>query len=119
MDLFNNKLTFNETLQFDSLIDNGHYDPHLILIGSMMKNPEYVPSSEESQKILHHLKISDNKPAPTEPPTTEPTTEPEMDNTECKTESIKENKNKSKTYIKLPNASITIHKHKFKQLSTE
>ena len=117
MDLFNKKLSLEESLQFDSMIDNGHYDPHLVLLTTMMSNPEYVPSSEQSKNIMQH--IQGNKPVTTEPkPDTTESKPDTTDNTETKTDKI-ENKKHSKTYIKLPNATIKLHKHKFKQSENE
>ena len=97
MDLFNKKLSFDETLQFDSLIENGTYDPHLIICASMMQDPNYIPTKHVSDKIMHHL-----------------------DENSYDEPSIKEqNKNNSKNYIRLPNATITKHKYKYQQSQNE
>jgi hypothetical protein len=112
MDLFGKKLSFQETFQLDSLIDNGHYDPHLILLTTMMNNPDYVPSSEQSKQIMEHIQNGNSGQTPT--------TVDKIEQTEQKSnvDNI-EKKKHSKTYIKLPNATIKLHKHKFEQPKNE
>ena len=114
MDLFDKKLSLEETMQFDSLIDNGSYDPHLILLTTMMKNPNYVPSSEQSKEIMQHIQ---NPTHHTQTPT--PDKDIVIVDKDMNKMSKPENKNIRKTYIKLPNATIKLHKHKFKQLEHE
>ena len=113
MDLFNKKLSLEESLQFDSMIDNGHYDPHLVLLTTLMNNPDYVPSSEQSKNIMKHIQ----KPKQDTTDTTE-SKQDTTETTESKQDTI-QNKKPSKTYIKLPNARIKLHKHKFKQSQNE
>lgn len=107
MDLFNRTLTLDEALQLDSIIDNGNYEPHMILYADMMNKPEFQATEEETQSILNHLKGNNN--------TTVPNTvnkAPIVDN------DTTENKKVTKTYITLPNATIKFHKHKLKQTKT-
>ena len=108
MDLFNKKLSMDEAIQLDSIIDNGNYDPHLVLYASMMDKPEFQASNEQTNAILDHLAGSNRKTVQTDQ------IEPNIDNNKMDNNNV-ENKKETKRYITLPNATIEKHKHKFKQ----
>lgn len=116
-DLFNKDLSFDEAMQYDSLIDNGTYDPHLILCASLMKNPEYIPSSEQAKNIMNHI----NNTQQTESVETKSETTG-VETVETKPEPSAETpvkKNKRKQYIKLPDARIEKHSDKYESLETQ
>ena len=107
MDLFDRKLTTDEALHLDSLIDTGGYDPYLLLVSTMMKDPEYLPSRQQTDKIMNHISAQDA------PKTVHNAPETVHDTPET------ENKNLPSKYIKLPDATIQRRKHKSKQTKTK
>ena len=111
-DIFDKKLSWEEALQYDSLIDSGTYDPHLILFASMMNNSEYLPSNEQSKNILQH--IENEKTNIEEEP---------LENTENiennKNMEKEKEKNKGKEYIKLPDARIKNHSNQYESIETQ
>ena len=111
MDLFNKKLSLDEAIQLDSIIDNGNYEPHLVLYAGMLDKPEFQASEEETKSILSHL---NNKNVQSE--------QHVKNNVQSEQSNIDnnnvENKKQAKRYIALPNATIQLHKHKFKQVKT-
>ena len=120
MDLFDHKLTTNEALHLDSLLDTGGYDPYLLLVGSMMKDENYLPTKHQSEQIMKHIgdsekfqQTSNVERTQNEPKiaNVEPQNEPKIANVEPETE----NKNPTLQYIKLPDASIQRRKYKQKQ----
>ena len=112
MDLFDRKLTTDEALHLDSLIDTGGYDPYLLLVSTMMKDPEYLPSRQQTDKIMNHISAQDApKTVHNAPETVHDTPETVHD--------TPENKNLPSKYIKLPDATIQRRKHKSKQTKTK
>ena len=119
-DLFDKPLSFQETLQYDSLITNGSYDPQMMLLATIMNNPDYKPTAQASKNIMQHIN-NPNKPVPqTIPNKPEPQTIPNKrvpQTTEPKT--VQKNspkQNVSRKYIKLPNATISKHCNKYESI---
>ena len=121
MNLFDHELTPDEALHLDSLIDTGSYDPYLLLVGSMLKDDQYLPTKQQSETIMKHIGDSDKFQPKTAP--TEHVVEPKISNIEHTDDSSvqksPENKNPSVQYIKLPDASVQFRKHKQKQSKTK
>ena len=102
MDLFNGKkLSMNEALHYNSILDNGGVDTDILLVHQALKqndfynltqvNPQSSIATVHEQDVNDDIIIADNEPT-----------------------EIKE-KNKARQYIKLPNATITKHKHKYRK----
>ena len=111
-DLFDKPLSFQETLQYDSLISNGSYDPQMMLLATMMSNPDYKPSTEASKNIIEHINNPNKQTITPKPPLQSPSEQ---------TRSPSEPKNSPKQnirrkYIKLPNATISKHCNKYESI---
>lgn len=121
MDLFDHKLTTDEALHLDSLLDTGSYDPYLLLVGSMMKDGSYLPTKQQSEEIMKHIGDSNDFQSKTEKreskiANVEPESEPKIANIDKESP---ENKNPTLQYIKLPDASVKLRKYKQKQSKTK
>lgn len=116
MDLFDHKLTTNEAIHLDSLLDTGSYDPYLLLVGSMLKDNQYLPSQQTSAKIMQHIGDINE---PNNNNKVEPQREPKIIDVPNVEEEDAKNKNPRIQYIKLPDATIERRKHKSKQNKTK
>ena len=118
MDLFDKKLTWEEALHYDSMIDSGHYNPHFLLVSKMLQDDKYLPNQEQSSKIMDYIDKS-AKMEQTNQTTQEPTKKMEPPIQKKEETDTTNKKNNTKRYIKLPNATIRKHKHKFKQVEIQ
>ena len=90
MDLFNKKLTLTDAMHYNSILDNGGIDTDVLLLWNSMNNEWKPGMADPTTKII-----------------TQPVVQP---NAQIKVE----NKNPMRKYIKLPNATITKHIHKYR-----
>ena len=97
MNLFNKKLTFDEIMHYNSILDGNGMDVETLLVHNALHPPTPI-----SQLAPIHLPKSQQK------------TE-----TETETETHKKNKNKKRQYIKLPNARIKRHQHQYRKHKIE
>ena len=113
-DLFGKELSFNDVLQYDSLIENGTYDTNLLLCATIMNNPDYTPSSDVAKNVLNHIdkkQIAPPTQPVSEPAPKEPTPEPPKEDKISKTKIKRE-------YIQLPDARLSKHINKYQSVET-
>ena len=106
MDLFNRKLTISEAQHYNSILDNGSVDTDVLLLHRAMKTKPWQPNMRNPtaalSKAYHIAQQVAKEPNPTN-----------------QIQLISAKKNPSRKYIKLPNATIKQHQHKYRKRKNE
>lgn len=106
MDLFSKKLTINEAMHYNAILDDGGLDTDLLMVFNGLNTPTWTP----------------NMPDPTLTLTKDYQKAQEIakeQNPSVQIAKIKENNYPVRQYIKLPNAIITKHIHKYRGNKTK
>jgi hypothetical protein len=106
MDLFNKELTISEAIHYNSILDNGTVDTDLLLLNSSLNTPHWQPGDGDPFDSF----MNRNKPNPTHI----------SQDLGKQVEIIKDTqKNVKRQYIRLPNAIIRKHQHKYRVNKTK
>ena len=109
MDLFNKKLSLADALHYNSIIDGNGFDNDLLMVYNGLNTPMWTPDMPSPEtKILNNQQNTQN---------TQIFDKQQTPSVQIAT--IKENKNNTRQYIKLPNATITKHIHKYRGSKTK
>lgn len=106
--LFDKDLNLKQTLEYDSLIDKGYYDPYVLLLN----NPQYKPNDEVSHNILRHI----DKQHMSEPKTMSENVDKSDIEPEPEPEKINKKTNIKREYIQLRDATINRHTNKYESV---
>ena len=114
MSLFNQNLSFEELLHYDSIIDGKGIDTDVLLLQQSLQQPKFDPFNQHPF-IPSNQQQPINNPTNQQPINQQPTNQQSINtqNSNDNTEIVK--KNKKRQYIRLPNASISKHKHKYRK----
>lgn len=108
MNLFNQDLSFEQLLHYDSIIDGKGMDSDVLLLQQALHQPTYNPFNQQP--------IYPSSQQPYQQPYQQPPNTPTQNNNK-NTEIVK--KNKKRVYIALPNARIAKHQHKYRKHKVE
>ena len=107
MDLFNHKLTMQEALHYNSILDSGGLDADVLAVYTLGNAPMWRPGMPDPELELTKNSQIANKIA-----------KQRDESRQIQQVSI-QNKNPVRTYIKLPNAAILKHKHQYRGSQTQ
>jgi hypothetical protein len=106
MDLFNKELTVSEARHYNSILDNGTVDTDLLVLQSSLNTPSWTPGSADP--FVQYM----NQARPQ-------TTSSKPTSSSSKNIGKPVQKNVKRQYIRLPNAIIRKHKHKYRVSKTQ
>ena len=116
LDLFGKKLSMSEVLHYNSILDSGGLDNDVLFLHYALKQDDNWavgdpdPASELPSPTLQEKVANISTTAEPSLPDNDKTREVEL---------VSENKNNARQYIKLPNAVIQRHQHKYRKRKDE
>ena len=106
MDLFDKKLSLNDVMHYNSILDGNGFDTDLLMLHNGLNTPMWRPGMPDPEitatNNFQNASVIANQQQPS-----------------LQIAKIKENKNHIRQYIKLPNATITKHIHKYRGSKTK
>jgi hypothetical protein len=105
MDLFNKELTVSEAMHYNSILDNGTVDTDLLVLQSSLNTHSWTPGSADP--FVQYMNQARPQTTSSKPTTT------------GKNIGKHVQKNVKRQYIRLPNAIIRKHKHKYRISKTQ
>jgi hypothetical protein len=109
MNLFNKELTVSEAMHYNSILDNVTVDTDLLVLQSSLNTPSWTPGSADP--FVQYMNQARPQTTSSKPTTSNPTT--------SKNIGKPVQKNVKRQYIRLPNAIIRKHKHKYRVSKTQ
>ena len=121
MDLFSKKINMQEAMHYYSILDNGGIDADVLMMHQALKHQTWNPTQADPyDKLKEKLGIPKTDVAKPQTDTTTPRSDIANPPTVASNSpAVSAKKNQSRQYIKLPNAIIQRHKHKYRKRKDE